>query len=209
MDKTSLIEGDTLPITATVSLSNPSTKAVVVVVAEVIPMGDTKRLTVDMGSVTVEAGQTMPAADADEITITAVDNETDDGGATAKVQATSAGASSSDSDSTEDGAQPHEITIEDDDRAPGMPRHLTVTPGNEKLTVEWTSPEDNGTTDITHYELRHALTADIGDATWERAETGKEIAGLTNGSEYTVEVRAVSAAGEGAAASATGTPTGS
>ena len=209
---TSLKEGDTdSPITAMVSLSNPSTVEVTVEVAEVLD-GDA-RLTVTNGaSVTIAVGSRTPAATADDITITAVDNALDDGGAAAMVQATSTNASSSDSDPAKDEAQAHEITIEDDDEAPGMVRSLTVVSvGSGTLSVQWIAPENAGSSSITGYQVRFAKTADgfaDDDTGWGSPDSnnGHALSGLENDAEYTVQVRATSAAGSGAVASVTGTP---
>ena len=214
---TSIEEGETeSPITATVKLSNPSTVEVTVAVAEVVD--GTARLTVEAGEVVIAIGQTTPAAGTDDITITAQGNDTDDGDAAAMVRATSPNASSSDSDPAKDGEQPHEITIEDDDRAPGAPRSLTLTAGNASISAEWISPVDIGTAaSITNYQYRAYKTGDGAPAAnenqgWANATSPQSItqdvagATLENDTEYTVEVRAVSAAGNGEIASEKATP---
>ena len=104
------------------------------------------------------------------------------------------------------------ITITDDDEAPGAPRNLTVTAGDTQLTLEWISPEAAGTSDIMRYEVRYRLTSGTDDDYSDWAEVGNAatrthtITDLTNGSGYTVQVRAYSAAGGGAAATETGEP---
>ena len=222
LDGTTLTEGDTeSPITAAVSLSNSSAEEIVFSVAEVIPENASARIAVANGdNVTIAAGQTAPAQSNADITITAVDNALDDGGAAAEVQATSERATSSDSDATEDGQQPHEITITDDDEAPGAPRQLTLTAGAASITAEWISALQ-GTTAVTGYEYRTYVTATGAPAAaaavqgWTDGTSGVSITKVTtaasdtdmvNDTEYTVEVRAKSAAGPGEIASATATP---
>ncbi len=203
--------------TVTITLSNPSTEAITVTVGEKFAEGDTvmtSQVDITNPTIVIAAGSTTAAADADPTTITAKDDVVDDDAANALVQATATNAIDSDADGTADGQQPTEITITDDDTVSGAPQNLSAAVGNAQLTVEWTSPADNGSSDITHYQYRYALTADIDDADWADVSGGPNsrvvvIGNLTNDSEYTVQVRAVTAAGDGAAASTTGTPTGS
>ncbi len=212
-----LTEDGTDTLTATVSLSNPSVVAVEVAVAEIVD-GDA-RLTVTGGTITIPLGRTTPTPGGTPTTIVAVDNALDDGGAAAMVQATSDNANSSDSDPAMDDAQPHEITIEDDDEAPSMPRSLTLTPGAAQIIAEWISPVEIGTAaSITEYQYRAYKTADgapaadAADQGWDTATSPQTIttdvadANLENGTEYTVEIRAVSAAGNGDIASGVATP---
>ena len=204
--------------TVTITLSNPSTEAITVTVVEKFADGDTDMISqVDITNPTIviAAGSTTAAASADPTTITAKDDPVDDTtGAvtsTALVQATASNAIDSDADADTEGLQPTSIAITDDDTVSGAPQNLSAAVGNAQLTVEWTSPANNGSSDITHYQYRYALTADIGDAEWADVSGGANarlvvIGNLTNDSEYTVEVRAVTAAGDGASASTTGTP---
>ena len=208
--------GATDTATVTITLSNPSTEAITVTVGEKFAEGDedmTSQVDITNPTIVIAAGSTTAAADADPTTITAKDDVVDDDAANALVQATATNAIDSDADLGTEGLQPAAITITDDDSVSGAPQNLDAAVGNAQLTVEWTSPADNGTSDITHYEYRYALTADIDDATWADVSGGANsrvvvIGNLTNDSEYTVQVRAVTAAGDGAAASTTGTPTG-
>ncbi|MYC72971.1 MAG: fibronectin type III domain-containing protein, partial [Gemmatimonadetes bacterium] len=106
-----------------------------------------------------------------------------------------------------------QITITDDDTVPGAPRNLTANVGDTELAVEWQSPADNGTSDITHYEIRWSTDTLDDDDAWTvvtGGATGRThtITGLTNDTAVNIEVRAVSAAGNGTAATTSGTPTG-
>ena len=109
------------------------------------------------------------------------------------------------------------VTIVDNDEAPGAPV-VTATAGDGQVELSWTAP-DAGTLDITGYEYRYKTTGDYPDD-WTAVpdgddagsetndETGVTATGLTNGTAYTFELRAVSAAGNGAAGtSAEITPT--
>jgi 5-hydroxyisourate hydrolase-like protein (transthyretin family) len=79
--------------------------------------------------------------------------------------------------------------------APSAPSGLVVTPGNRSLSVRFTAPSTGGSR-ITAYEY----SLDSG-ATWTRrtsTSTSFTILNLTNGSEYSVAVRAINAVGAGA-----------
>ncbi len=90
---------------------------------------------------------------------------------------------------------------------PGKVGPLTVTPGNASLDVAWVAPSA-GDRPITHYDLQYRAGTS-GD--WTLVEditlTSYTITGLTNGTSYQVQVRAVSEVGGGAwSDSATGVP---
>ncbi len=89
---------------------------------------------------------------------------------------------------------------------PDAPTITTITPGNASLSVAFTAPINNGGGAITNYEYK------IDDGTWiplNPATTNSPftILNLTNGTEYTIQLRAVNSAGSGAASgSVKGTP---
>ena len=90
---------------------------------------------------------------------------------------------------------------------PGKVGTLTVTPGNASLQVAWVAPSA-GDRPITHYDLQYRAGTS-GD--WTLVEditlTSYTVTGLTNGTSYQVQVRAVSEVGGGAwSDTATGTP---
>ena len=95
---------------------------------------------------------------------------------------------------------------------PGPPTSVGTTgPGNGELTVEWTAPTDDGGSSVTGYKVQwKSGTQSFGSsrqATAGATATSHKITGLTNGTEYTVRVKAVNAVGDSAASStATGTP---
>ena len=102
---------------------------------------------------------------------------------------------------------------------PGAPTITTpISPGDASLTVTWTVPLNPGTSDITAYDLRYIDNgaADKSDANWTVLEdiwtTGSgslqyTLTGLTDGTRYDVQVRAVNSGGDGAW-SVTGTTAG-
>ena len=110
------------------------------------------------------------------------------------------------------------LTITDDDVKPTQaPDGLTLTAGaSGVLNVAWTHLTSTGNTpqwgnakaDTREYQVGYKLS-DAADTAWTKWTDGKvaatdnttTLSGLTAGSQYTVEVRAVTAAGEGAAAS--------
>ena len=104
-----------------------------------------------------------------------------------QVQATNAAGDSEWSDSVK--AKPRTV--------PSKPSP-TLGTADQKLTASWTAPSDGGS-DITSYKVRHRQT---GTSTWTTSSalgssaTSYEITGLTNGTEYEVQVQATNAAGD-------------
>ena len=103
---------------------------------------------------------------------------------------------------------------------PGAPTIATqIVPGDASLTVAWAAPINTGSSAITAYDLRYIETgaADKSDANWTVVEdvwaAGSSslqytLSGLTGGTQYDVQVRAVNAAGASAwSATVTGTTT--
>ena len=90
---------------------------------------------------------------------------------------------------------------------PGAPTIATpIVPGDASLTVAWAAPINTGSSAITAYDLRYIETgaADKSDANWTVVEdvwaagSGSlqyTLSGLTGGTQYDVQVRAVNAAG--------------
>ena len=102
--------------------------------------------------------------------------------------------------------------------ASGAPTIGTLTPGADFLTITWAAPTGYPESAIIAYDLRYIETAarDKSDVNWTVVDNAwtagsgalsYQIAGLTDGTRYDVQVRAVSAAGDGPwSATAPGTP---
>ena len=92
---------------------------------------------------------------------------------------------------------------------PGAPREMTIEPGNQKLTVTWQPPADDGGSPVTGYLVQWKDTGEAFSDTQRRAtvtDPRHQIPSLDNGSTYTVQVRAVNLTGTGPPASETGVP---
>ena len=97
---------------------------------------------------------------------------------------------------------------------PAAPTTDSVASGDTTLTVAWTAPA--GETGITAYDVRHIKTSEdetveanwiIKDNAWTSSALQYTITGLTNGTEYDVQVRAVNSHGDGTwSDTKTGTP---
>ena len=102
--------------------------------------------------------------------------------------------------------------------APGSPTIGTLTTGANFLTATWSAPVGSGGPAISAYDLRYIQTSadETVDANWTVVDDAwaagsgalsHQISGLTGGTRYDVQVRAVTAAGNGLwSAAATGTP---
>jgi hypothetical protein len=90
---------------------------------------------------------------------------------------------------------------------PSAPSITGITPGNTQLSVAFTAPSSNGGSSITNYE--YSTNGGVNWTTPSPAVTTSPLAitGLTNGTTYDVQIRAVNSAGSGAASATTqGTP---
>jgi hypothetical protein len=89
--------------------------------------------------------------------------------------------------------------------APSAPSIDSITAGDGQLSVAFTAPSSNGGSAITDYEY----STDNG-VTWVSAASTSSpivITGLSNGTSYSVKLRAINSVGEGTASSAvSGTP---
>ena len=92
-------------------------------------------------------------------------------------------------------------------QAPERVGRPDVSPRDTALHVDWDAPGDGGS-GITHYDVQHrAGTAGAWTAKEVRGRTSTTISGLTNGTAYQVQVRAVNNRGDGEwSKTATGTP---
>ncbi len=91
-------------------------------------------------------------------------------------------------------------------RVPTVPDAPTITrvdSGDGQVNINWTAPSNNGGSDITDYEYQYRESNGGNWETWTSfggsfTHTSEDIAGLTNGTAYEFQVRAVNAIGEGA-----------
>jgi hypothetical protein len=99
--------------------------------------------------------------------------------------------------------------------APSAPTLLRATPGDGGVLVSWAPPTDSGFTDVTgvsdgvtSYTVSVVpATGGSAVATTTVSGTSATISGLTNGSAYTITVRATNPVGAGALATTGATPT--
>ena len=91
--------------------------------------------------------------------------------------------------------------------APGQP-NVTVTAGDRKLTIAWSAPSDNGGAPVIGYKLtvKQGGTDVLTETALAANVTSYTLENLTNGTEYTVSVKAVNSQGDSEAATAAGTP---
>ena len=144
------------------------------------------------------------AASTGDVKITAVDNDVDADNATVTVSGTMSTGS--------DAPASVDLTINDDDTKPDAPGSFNAAPGDTEVTLTWTFPADEGTSDVTGFQYRYSDEALTDADMWMVVSGGANVArlvvtGLTNDTDYNFELRAVSAAGNSDAAAVTGRPT--
>ena len=90
---------------------------------------------------------------------------------------------------------------------PPAPAIESLTPSDQAITVVWTAPGSDGGSAITSYDLRYisSVATDKDDANWtveddvwSSGALQAAISGLTNGTSYDVQARAVNAIANGA-----------
>ena len=81
-----------------------------------------------------------------------------------------------------------------DVQPPTAPQNLTVTVGNQMVTLAWEAPANDGGASVTSYEYEMD-----GSGTWMDVGlvTTRDVTNLRNGQSYAFRVRAVNSAGEG------------
>jgi len=105
--------------------------------------------------------------------------------------------------------QPATASVTLGESAPGAPPSLTATGGDGQIALSWGASDDGGS-EILRYEYRYAESGETWSdwATVSGAGNARSVtvSGLTNGTLYGFEVRAVNSIGEGEASQTTGTP---
>ena len=96
-------------------------------------------------------------------------------------------------------------TPETETQVPGAPRNLRAATGNSgELAVSWDAPSSDGGSEITGYRVQWKESSGSWDTPADVSETtvtgtAHTITGLTDGTEYDVQVRAVNSEGAGEA----------
>ena len=106
------------------------------------------------------------------------------------------------------------VTILDDDEVPGAIQDLSAAPGDERVVLSWSPPMDEGTSPVLGLDYRARKETASNWSSWTDTGVGPRasnpaytVTNLDNGTPYTFEVRARSAAGNGPPSNrATGTP---
>ena len=106
------------------------------------------------------------------------------------------------------------VTILDDDDVPGAIGDLAAAPGDERVVLSWSPPMDEGTSPVLGFDYRARKETASNWSSWTDTGVGPRtsnpaytVTNLDNGTPYTFEVRARSAAGKGPPSNrATGTP---
>ena len=92
---------------------------------------------------------------------------------------------------------------------PSAPQSLAAEPGDAQVVLRWSAPANNGGSDIVRYEVRSGEGATVpDDAPWNSTNLRRNFvfSGLTGGTQYSFEVRAVNGQGPGSAAEIQATP---
>ena len=180
------------------------------VVLDTAPTGDvTIAVTETSADITVSATTltfgTANWSAAQTVTVTAVDDSTTESEETVTItHSVSATADTTDYPTTLT-VDSVSVTVTDNDATPPGAPVLTAAAKNESIELTWTIA-DHGTSDITRFDYRiKQTTGGTYPATW--TDTGAAalntggsatIGSLTNGTQYTVQVRGVNSDGEGA-----------
>ena len=149
--------------------------------------------------VSLDAGDWLDAAGAGSHTFTGLTNGQSYTFRVRAVNSAGAGPAASVTAAPQGGAPDPEIPL-----VPEVPRNVTATPGDGRVTLDWSPPADDGGAAIEKYQV----SLDAGDWLDAAGAGSHTFTGLTNGQSYTFRVRAVNSAGAGPAASVTAAPKG-
>ena len=86
---------------------------------------------------------------------------------------------------------------------PNAPTSITITPGNQQLSVAFTTPSSEGGSAITNYKYSTDGGTNFTSCSPAQTTSPIVITGLTNGTSYNVQIKAVNGIGDGAATAST------
>ena len=96
------------------------------------------------------------------------------------------------------------IKVKGENRAPAAPANLSPTVGDGQVTLSWDDPGNDTITKYQYSTNGGTNFTDIGSS--DNETTAYTVTGLTNGTQYTLAVRAVNDGGDGTASTVTATP---
>ena len=96
------------------------------------------------------------------------------------------------------------IKVKGENRAPAAPANLTAAVGDGQVTLSWDDPGNDTITKYQYSTNGGTNFTDIGSS--DNETTAYTVTGLTNGTQYTLAVRAVNDGGDGTASTVTATP---
>ena len=96
------------------------------------------------------------------------------------------------------------IKVKGENRAPAAPVNLSATVGNGQVTLSWDDPGNDTITKYQYSTNGGTNFTDIGSS--DNETTAYTVTELTNGTQYTLAVRAVNDGGDGTASTVTATP---
>ena len=183
--------------TYTVVLDTAPTGDVTIAVTETSADISVSATTLTFGTANWSAAQT--------VTVTAVDDSTTESEETVTITHSVSATADTTNYPTTLAVDSVSVTVTDNDAAPPGAPVLTAAAKNESIELTWTIA-DHGTSDITRFDYRiKQTTGGTYPATWTdtgaaASNTGGSatIGSLTNGTQYTVQVRGVNSDGEGA-----------
>ena len=159
-------------VTATVAADNTASKPFTVTVsAEAVSPAVAGDFTLAGSTLSFAANATAATGD---VKITAVDNPVD---AAADATVTVSGTMSTGSDAPESKT----LTITDDDAVPAAPGAFAAAAGDAQVTLTWTFPSPEGTSEVTGFEYRYKEDGALTDA-----DTWLVVSGGANGARLVV-----------------------
>ena len=177
------------------------------------PLGSAVTVTAPPGTFNAGDLAAMPPSFARDIrTFGTIINSTDNTTAAGAVDAVFAIAPGVDGRYTVGTPTSATVRILDNDAVPTMPRNLTAREDDREVALRWELPESYNDIELTGYQYRVRERGGAWSPDWTRipdsvaATTSHTVTGLTNGTEYTFEVRGINSKGGGPAASVKGTP---